>query len=141
MRTTPTIWLRTALVAGALNGLLAVSLGAFAAHRMADSAASESLRWIETGTRYGLAHGLALLALAALAARDELRSRWLMLAVAAFTLGTLLFSGTLYVMGLADWHGPAPLVPVGGVLLIFGWGLLLLYGLTARRRGESDGQG
>lgn len=130
--------MRAALVAGALNGLLAVGLGAFAAHGLRGSASSESLGWLETGTRYGLAHGLALLALAALSAGRAPRSRWLTLAIAAFAFGTLLFSGTLYVMGLLDWRGPAALVPLGGVLTILGWAFLVIYGLTARRRGEPD---
>lgn len=130
--------MRAALVAGALNGLLAVGLGAFAAHGLRGSVSPESLGWLETGTRYGLAHGLALLALAALSAGRAPRSRWLTLAIAAFALGTLLFSGTLYVMGLLDWRGPAALVPLGGVLTILGWAFLVIYGLTARRRGEPD---
>jgi len=129
---------RMALTAGGLNGLLAVGLGAFAAHGMRGGASPEALGWVETGARYGLAHGLALLALAALSTRSGARSRWLTLAIAAFALGTLLFSGTLYVMGLADWRGPAPLVPLGGVLMILGWAFLLLYCLTARSRGEPD---
>jgi len=138
MQADRTIGMRTALVAGALNGLLAVGLGAYAAHGMGGNASPESLGWVETGARYGLAHGLALLTLAALSARSGARSRWLTLAIAVFTLGTLLFSGTLYVMGLAGWHGPAPLVPLGGVLMILGWALLLIYGLTARGHDEPD---
>jgi len=138
MQADRTIGMRTALVAGALNGLLAVGLGAYAAHGMRGNTSPESLGWVETGARYGLAHGLALLALAALSARRGARSRWLTLAIAAFTLGTLLFSGTLYVMGLTGWHGPAPLVPLGGVLMILGWALLLIYGLTARGHDEPD---
>lgn len=129
---------RTALVAGGLNGLLAVALGALAAHGLRGNASAEALGWLETGARYGLAHGLALLALAALSARGGTPSRWLTLAIAAFALGTLLFSGTLYVMALLDWRGPAPLVPMGGVLMILGWAFVLLYGLTARRRGQTD---
>ena len=54
------IWLTT----GAAGAFLSVAMGAFAAHGLEGRLGPEALDWIETGARYGLAHGVALLALA-----------------------------------------------------------------------------
>jgi uncharacterized membrane protein YgdD (TMEM256/DUF423 family) len=60
-------------------------------------------------------------------------------ATAGFVLGTVLFSGTLYVRVFFGSTVLAVLTPAGGVLFMAGWLALIWYGLTAfrviRRRG------
>lgn len=102
----------------ALNGLLAVAVGAFGAHAMTDPQAKA---WVTTGAVYGLAHTAAALAVITRVPA----AAWSM------TLGALIFSGTLYLMafGLPRWLGAV--TPIGGVLMIAGWALLIWHALRA----------
>lgn len=102
----------------ALNGLLAVAVGAFGAHAMTDPQAKA---WVTTGAVYGLAHAATALAVITRAPA----AAWSM------TLGALFFSGTLYLMalGLPRWLGAV--TPIGGVLMIVGWALLIWHALRA----------
>jgi len=87
--------------------------------------APEQLAVLQTGVQYQLWHGLALLLVALLLAREPVRL--LQLAAWGFALGTVLFSGSLYLLILAGW--PVGLVtPLGGLLLMTGWAALVAYG-------------
>lgn len=123
------------ICAAAVNGFLAVAMGALAAHGLRDRLPAQSLDWIETGARLGLGHGLALLAVALLADRAAGPARALEVAGWGFLLGTALFSGVLYVMGLSGWRALGAVVPLGGVAFLIGWGALFAYGIGLR--GES----
>lgn len=126
-RTEGWIW----LAAGALAGLLAVVGGALASHLLAGMPA-ERAAWVDTGLRYQMLHGAALLVVGVLARAE--RARLLDLAGAAFVAGLLLFSGLLYARGLGApaWVGRA--VPVGGLSYMAGWAALLVFALKPRRR-------
>jgi uncharacterized membrane protein YgdD (TMEM256/DUF423 family) len=121
------------LVAAAASGLIAVAAGAFAAHGLQSRLGDARLGWLETGARYQMYHALALLGVALLA-RDRLgRSRALVVAGWGFLAGSVLFSGSLYVLALT---GLSPLVwvtPVGGVLMLLGWAALARHGLMLWR--------
>jgi uncharacterized membrane protein YgdD (TMEM256/DUF423 family) len=111
---------RVLLIGAGLHGMVAVAMGAFAAHGMA-AVAPERLGWVHTGAQYQLVHAVALLALALLGAPGMLRwAGW------AFLVGAVIFSGTLYLMafGAPRWFGA--ITPIGGVLLILGWALAIL---------------
>ncbi|MFQ5775591.1 MAG: DUF423 domain-containing protein [Kiloniellaceae bacterium] len=125
--------MRLWISAAAVNGFLAVAMGAFAAHGLAGRLAPEALDWIETAARYQAIHGLALLGVAALAGRAQGRPFALRLAGWGFLLGTVLFCGALYLMGLSGWRAPGAVVPFGGVAFLAGWAALLAYGLGSRR--------
>jgi uncharacterized membrane protein YgdD (TMEM256/DUF423 family) len=127
------LWLLT----GALLGCLSVVLGAFGAHglegALKEQAASDvaSLSEVEiakklanweTAARYQMYHALALLGVGLLAARRCGLS--INLAGAAMTLGTLIFSGCLYVLVLTGEKWLGAVVPIGGLLMIVGWALL-----------------
>jgi uncharacterized membrane protein YgdD (TMEM256/DUF423 family) len=125
------------LLLGTFGGFLAVALGSFGAHgleihlpkslaREASLSASERAEkqahkldiW-ETATRYCMYHSLALLAVGLLAARRC--GLVVNLAGVAFTLGTLIFSGSLYGFVLTDLSPLAKTVPFGGGLFLIGW--------------------
>jgi uncharacterized membrane protein YgdD (TMEM256/DUF423 family) len=97
-----------------------VVFGAFGAHALRASLSPKMLDTFETGVRYQMYHGLGLLALAwAISHWPERRlvpAAWLLLA------GTVVFSGSLYLLVLtgARWFGA--ITPIGGVALIAGWG-------------------
>lgn len=115
---------RSWLVIAALNGALAVALGALAAHGLQERLDSDSLSWFETGARYHMYHALALglsaMAIQGAAARYARWSAW------AFFLGIVLFSGSLYALALTHLHPLVYVTPVGGTAFLAGWVLLAL---------------
>jgi uncharacterized membrane protein YgdD (TMEM256/DUF423 family) len=119
------------LGAGAANGLMAVAMGAFAAHGLRDRLSADALGWMRTASDYQMWHGLALLAIAALARGQPARPA--SLAAIALLLGILLFSGSLYLLALTDWQGFAWITPFGGTALLIGWALLLWQSLNQSR--------
>lgn len=120
---------RTLLAAGAVLGFLGVAAGAFGAHAVRDRISPERLDNWKTAADYQLWHALATIA-AGFAA-----TRWESGAAAAagwcFVAGTVVFSGSLYALALSDRRGLGALTPVGGVLLLIGWALLILAAITA----------
>jgi len=113
-------------IAGSLSAFLAVAAGAFGAHALRVRLSTDLLAAFETGARYQLYHALGLLAVALVLGRwphPMIRAAgWLFLA------GTVVFSGSLYLLSLtgARWWGAV--TPLGGVLLLLGW-LALAVGL------------
>ncbi len=129
--------MRLWICAGALNGFLAVAFGAFAAHGLRGAVGRERLAWVETGSDYGLAHGLALIGVALLWGRAPAPARALTLAGWGFLAGSVLFSGALYVMGMTGLGALGAVVPVGGILLLGGWTALFVHGWGLRGRSET----
>lgn len=115
------------LRAGALLGLLGVALGAFGAHVLTDIVTPQRLATFETAVRYQMYHALALLVLAALPKETHRAALF-------FIVGTLIFSGSLYLLVLTDtgWFGA--ITPIGGVLQLVGWGVLVFSAPVALRR-------
>jgi len=121
--------MRWVVVFAGLSGAIMVGMGAYASH---SGGGDEARAWLETGAQYGLWHSLALLGVAAIGARG-LSSRWLTLAAIAFAAGIMLFSGTLFVRALTDFHWVSKATPLGGLCFIAGWLLLAGHGATFRR--------
>jgi len=122
------------LTASGISGFLAVALGAFGAHglqaRLADAAdGAKRLSWWQTAAHYHLMHALALAVVAFVIARAP-QARY---AGVAFVLGTLLFSGSLYVMALGGPRWLGAVTPLGGAAFLVGWGVLVCCGLALRR--------
>jgi uncharacterized membrane protein YgdD (TMEM256/DUF423 family) len=115
---------------GAISAALAVALGAFAAHGLRARLAADALATFETGARYQMYHALGLLAVAWAAAR------WPTTAVSAagwlFVVGTILFSGSLYVLTLTGVRALGAVTPFGGLAFILGW-LALAWGAWTGR--------
>lgn len=112
---------RWALVAGALFAALAVVLGAFAAHALKQVLDSYTLGIFETAVRYQMYHAIALLVVAVLAIVSKFPTGWLRLAAIAFTLGIVLFSGSLYLLALSGIKWLGAVTPLGGIAFIIGW--------------------
>jgi uncharacterized membrane protein YgdD (TMEM256/DUF423 family) len=122
------------LTASGISGFLAVALGAFGAHglqaRLADAAdGAKRLSWWQTAAHYHLMHALAL-AVVAFAIAHAPQARY---AGLAFVVGTLLFSGSLYVMALGGPRWLGAVTPLGGAAFLVGWGVLVCCGLALRR--------
>jgi uncharacterized membrane protein YgdD (TMEM256/DUF423 family) len=137
--TTTTCMIRHCIVFGAVLGGVAVAAGAFGAHGLAATLAAtgQTANW-DTAFRYGLVHALALVATGLVAGLPTaiLGRRWLAAAAWCFAVGTLVFSGCLAALALTGVRVLGAIVPIGGTLLIVGWGLLALGGwqATADRR-------
>jgi uncharacterized membrane protein YgdD (TMEM256/DUF423 family) len=112
---------------GALYGLLAVVFGAFGAHELKKKLTPELLQSFETGVKYQMYHAIVLLVLGFNLSFDKPLDSWI---VNCFIFGTLLFSFSIYALclGAAKGNKPrflGPVTPLGGLLLVVGWALLL----------------
>jgi uncharacterized membrane protein YgdD (TMEM256/DUF423 family) len=103
---------------GAVLALLAVALGAFGTHTLKEIVTPERLQTFETGVRYQMYHALALLIMSALPLK-QYRAAWFLL------FGTIIFSGSLYLLVLSGVGVFGAITPIGGILQIIGWVLLL----------------
>ncbi len=110
---------RVFFVIGSLSAFLAVALGAFGAHGLKERLAPEMLAVFETGVRYQMYHALALLAVAWACTRWPgavvNASGWL------FVAGTVIFSGSLYVLALSGVRWLGAITPIGGLAFLGGW--------------------
>ncbi len=126
----------TWLALAAASGFVAVATGAFGAHGLEGRVGAAELAAFETAVRYQMYHALALLAVAWLADR-EVSPRAVAFAGWAFVAGTVLFSGSLYVLGLTGSRALVWLTPIGGLGFLAGWAGFFVAALrTARRAGE-----
>lgn len=112
------------LFIGSIYGGLSVVLGAFGAHYLKTRISQEMLTVFEVGVRYQMYHALAL-CLIGLAGS----SLYLSYSALAMTVGTLLFSGSLYLLVFTGVRRFGAITPIGGVFLIIGWVLLAVYSL------------
>jgi uncharacterized membrane protein YgdD (TMEM256/DUF423 family) len=122
---------RVFLALGSVSGGLAVALGAFGAHVLKSRLATDMLANFETGVRYQMYHALALLAVA-WAITHWPGSRLARAAGWLFAAGSLLFSGSLYVLALTGIRWLGAITPLGGVAFVAGWFCLFLAAIRAR---------
>jgi uncharacterized membrane protein YgdD (TMEM256/DUF423 family) len=114
---------------GAVSAMLAVAAGAFGAHALRARITPENLAIFETGARYQIYHALALLAAGWAVSRWPgslpVYAGWL------FVSGSILFSGSLYILALTGVRWWGAVTPIGGLAFLAGWLCLVL---TAVRR-------
>lgn len=112
------------LTFAALSGLLAVGLGAFAAHGLKPRLDPALLSAFQTGVTYQMYHALALVGIAVLTSREP--NPWLKAAGYCFMIGTLTFSGSLYGLAIGGPRWLGPITPLGGLAFLSGWLCLLV---------------
>ncbi|MBD8600598.1 DUF423 domain-containing protein [Pseudomonas sp. NPDC078416] len=122
--------LRTFLMLASFFGFTGVALGAFAAHGLKNRLTPEYLAVFHTGVLYQLIHALAIFGVALLAM--QIQGRLVTYAGISFTLGIILFSGSLYLMTLTGATKLGIITPFGGLFFLIGWAIL---GWTAWRLG------
>jgi uncharacterized membrane protein YgdD (TMEM256/DUF423 family) len=107
---------------GSISALIGVALGAFAAHGLKERLAPELLATFEVGVRYQMYHAFALIAVAWACTRwpgpVPIVAGWLFLA------GTVLFSGSLYLLSLTGARWLGAVAPLGGLAFLAGWACL-----------------
>jgi uncharacterized membrane protein YgdD (TMEM256/DUF423 family) len=121
---------KTFLLLAGLLGALAVGLGAFGAHALADRLSESMLSIYETGVRYHFYHTLALLGVAVVMNRwpnsgVTVAAGWL------FVAGIVIFSGSLYLLAFTGVRWLGAITPIGGVAFIAGWLCLAWVALRA----------
>ena len=119
---------RKIIVTASVFGILAVILGAFGAHGLKAKISASDLENWRTAVSYHFYHTLALLFLSTLVRH---RDGFINIAYYCFSLGILLFSGSLYLLATRAVTGLhagflGPVTPLGGLLFILGWVFLLL---------------
>jgi uncharacterized membrane protein YgdD (TMEM256/DUF423 family) len=121
---------RNTLIAGVIFAGLAVALGAFGAHGLQKITTDEKIiQGYQTAVQYQFWHALALLVTGVLP--EKLDARLMKWAARCFIAGIILFSGSLYLLTFLKIQENSltriagPITPVGGLLFIAGWILLL----------------
>ena len=114
---------------GSISGGLAVALGAFGAHALKARLTPDLLTTFESGVRYQMYHALAMLAVA-LATTRLPAANLLNLAGWLFVAGTLLFSGSLYLLCITRKRWLGAVTPFGGLAFIAGWVCLAIAALA-----------
>jgi uncharacterized membrane protein YgdD (TMEM256/DUF423 family) len=116
---------RDSLIVG-LAGASAVVLGAFGAHALHDALDAAHRELWHTAVQYHFWHALALAA-AALCSDGRARR----VAMLAFGVGIVMFSGSLYALALGASRWVGIVTPFGGVAFIVGW---IGLGMALKRR-------
>ena len=112
---------------GAVFGMLAIILGAFGAHALKKVLSLEELSTFETGVKYQMYHALFLFfsGLSGLAEKAKKTIYYLVV------IGVIFFSGSIYLLATNnltsfDFKVIGFITPIGGLLLISAWGVLLV---------------
>ena len=113
------------VILGSLSAFIGVALGAFGAHGLKTKVSPEMLTVWQTGVQYHLVHALGLVLIGILC---QLMPETSMVRNAGWMIlsGTVLFSGSLYVMVLSDIRALGMITPLGGVAFLVGWLLIAI---------------
>lgn len=126
---------RTILITAAIFGIVAIALGAFAAHGLKKVLSTEALQTFETGVRYQMYHAIMLLFVGGTSFLNA-KSKNIMFYLVL--IGVVFFSGSIYGLSTMDVTGinfkrVGFITPIGGLLLISAWVLMLLNFLKLKR--------
>ncbi|MFJ7752749.1 DUF423 domain-containing protein [Peribacillus muralis] len=112
------------IILGAINGFIAVALGAFGAHGLEGKIPDKYLETWQTAVQYQMFHAVGLLVIGLLAGKISSPlinwSGWLML------IGIILFSGSLFVLSVTQIKMLGAITPLGGVSFLAAWVLMII---------------
>lgn len=119
---------------GAILGMTAIILGAFGAHALKKVLSIEELSTFETGVRYQMYHAFFLLFIGMI---NDLSQKAKKTIYNLVLFGVLLFSGSIYLLATNsltsfDFKIIGFITPIGGLLLILAWGVLLFHTLMKK---------
>ena len=111
---------------GAIFGMIAIILGAFGAHALKKVLSVDELSTFETGVKYQMYHALFLVLIGTL---NELSLKTKKIIYNLVVFGVIFFSGSIYLLATNsltsfDFKVIGFITPIGGLLLILGWGVL-----------------
>ncbi|TAE68342.1 MAG: DUF423 domain-containing protein [Bacteroidetes bacterium] len=112
------------ILLGSILGGLSVALGAFGAHSLeALLIKNNRLQTYQTAVEYQFYHALALILVGILA--QYFSQKWLYYAGYCLFFGVVIFSGSLYILSLTNIKWLGAITPIGGLLFLIGWGILI----------------
>lgn len=120
-------------------GVTGILLGAFGAHILKEYLLARGMTNVwEKAVLYHLIHAVALLALGlAAGGLEPAPGRWLSRAGVSWTVGVLLFSGSLYGLAMGGPRLLGPVTPLGGLAMIAGWIFVFIAGSKGRKSSRS----
>lgn len=111
------------IIIGAINAMIAVAAGAFGAHGLENKLSAKYLDIWEKATTYQMYHALGLILIGIITGTTSISlnvAGWLM------TFGIVFFSGSLYILAVTQIKILGAITPIGGVLFIVSWLLLVI---------------
>lgn len=119
------------LILAGIFGFIGVSAGAFGAHGLEDRLSPDMLKVWNTAAHYQLIHAVALLGVAL--AMSRFPGRWMIAAGWLFTIGIIVFSGSLYILALTGITKLGMITPIGGLAFLGGWAAIVIAALCTRK--------
>lgn len=116
---------KTFLIIGAINALLSVVLGAFAAHGLKNKLDQHYLNVFQTGVEYQFYHALGLI-LIGIVCTQWLPNGFLKSSAWIMLFGIIIFSGSLYILSITQIRWLGAITPIGGVSFIIAWALFII---------------
>lgn len=115
------------VITGTVLILIGIILGAFGAHSLKKIVDPSQVLSFETGVRYQMYHGFALIVLGANSERLLIQSKWV---IRLMLIGVAVFSISIYLLVLDGPMGISlnflgPITPIGGLIMIMAWGLFI----------------
>ncbi|MBM6207256.1 DUF423 domain-containing protein [Staphylococcus epidermidis] len=111
------------IILGALNAMMAVGTGAFGAHGLEGKLSDKYMSIWEKATTYQMYHGLGLLVIGLISGTTSMNVNWVGWLL---FFGIVFFSGSLYFLALTQVRILGAITPIGGVLFIIGWLVLVI---------------
>lgn len=119
--------MKGSIISGCIHGFLAVALGAFGAHALKAILDDYSLGIWGTAVQYQMFHATAILFIGILMSKNIMGNmatlKW---AAMLMNLGIVFFAGSLYVLALSGIRVLGAITPIGGVLFLTGWVLVII---------------
>lgn len=117
------------LIAASVYGTISVILGAFGAHAFKAMLTPEKLASFDTGVRYQMYHAIVLLIIGLTISFTSSLEKW---AAISIIVGVFLFSFSIYFLAFSEYWNVnlkflGPITPVGGMFMIAGWVLLVVF--------------
>ena len=126
--------MKGSIISGAVHGFLAVSLGAFGAHALENVLDDYGRGIWDTAVQYQMFHAAALILIGILmSAKLFGEMKQLKTAMICMNAGIFFFSGSLFVLALSGIKVLGAITPIGGVLFLIGWTMLIVATLKAAK--------
>lgn len=111
------------IILGALCMMMSVGTGAFGAHGLEGKLSDKYMSVWEKAVNYQMYHGLGLILIGIISGTTSINVNW---AGWLLFFGIVLFSGSLYILALTQIRILGAITPLGGVLFIVGWLMLII---------------
>lgn len=119
--------MKGSIISGSIHGFLAVALGAFGAHALKAILDDYGVGIWDTAVQYQMFHATAILIIGVLMSTKLMGNvaalKW---AAILMNLGIIIFAGSLYVLAISGIKILGAITPIGGVLFLTGWILVIV---------------